>query len=269
MENVSQIIRSLLTGKTLLEPIYHSAIQALKLPVAGKGIDAGCGIGLQALQQAAAAGVDGRVAGLDISSELLRYGKKIVTKAGLAGQIFFTSGDVSKLPFADRSFDWAWSSDCVGYGPWKPVPLLRELSRVVKPGGIVAILAWSSQMFLPGYPLLEARLNATSAGIAPFIHGKDPKSHFMCGLGWFREAGLIKPKAQAFISEVHSPLSDEVRQAMIDLIQMRWSGVEAELAREDLAEYHRLCLPESPDFILNHPDYYGFCTYTMFQGRVG
>jgi demethylmenaquinone methyltransferase/2-methoxy-6-polyprenyl-1,4-benzoquinol methylase len=55
---------------------------------------------------------------------------------------------------------------------------------------------------------------------------------------------------------------------------MRWPGVESELRQEDAdskhpwAEYQRLCLPESPDFILDHPDYYAFFTYSMFHGKV-
>ena len=49
---------------------------------------------------------------------------------------------------------------------------------------------------------------------------------------------------------------------------MRWPGVEAELTPEDWSEYQRLCLPESPDFIVDHPDYYAFFTYTMFHGKV-
>ncbi len=32
---------------------------------------------------------------------------------------------------------------------------------------------------LPGYPLLEARLKATTAGIAPFVEGMEPESHFV------------------------------------------------------------------------------------------
>nr|QNO48966.1 hypothetical protein OEPDFBKK_00042 [Methanosarcinales archaeon ANME-2c ERB4] len=34
------------------------------------------------------------------------------------------------------------------------------------------------------------------------------------------------------------------------------------------AFYQRLCLAESPEFILDLPDYYAFYTYSMFQGRV-
>ena len=44
--------------------------------------------------------------------------------------------------------------------------------------------------------------------------------------------------------------------------------VGAELSEEDWAEYQRLCLAESPDFILDLPDYYAFYTYSMFRGRV-
>jgi demethylmenaquinone methyltransferase/2-methoxy-6-polyprenyl-1,4-benzoquinol methylase len=55
---------------------------------------------------------------------------------------------------------------------------------------------------------------------------------------------------------------------------MRWPGVEPELAQSGadgehlVAQYRRLCLPESPDLILRHPDYYAFFTYSMFCGRV-
>ena len=156
----------------------------------------------------------------------------------------------------------------MGYGPWEPLPLLRELARVVKPGGTVAILAWSSQQLLPGYPLLEARLDATSSGIAPFVRGKRPELHFLRALGWFRELGLEELKAETFAGSAHAPLSDDLRCALIALFQMRWPGVESELSQEDWAEYQRLCQPESPYFILNLPDYYAFFTYSMFHGKV-
>ena len=63
-------------------------------------------------------------------------------------------GSVTELPFDDDTFVWAGSMDCVGYLPLEPAPLLSELARVVRPGGRVAILAWSSEKLLPGYPLL-------------------------------------------------------------------------------------------------------------------
>jgi demethylmenaquinone methyltransferase/2-methoxy-6-polyprenyl-1,4-benzoquinol methylase len=251
----------------LREPVLRSAIQALRLPSGSRGLDAGCGIGLQTLLIAEIVG-SGHITGLDLSPELLAHAKKIVQKAGFSERISFQEGDVDKLPFEDDTFDWAWSADCVGYAPMDPLPPTRELKRVVKPGGSIAILAWSNEKILPGHPLLEARLNATSAGIAPFVEGKKPEAHFLRALGWFREAGLENPTAQTFVGDAHAPLTDDLRRALQALFQMRWPGVKSEVSQEDWVEYQRLCLPESPDFILDHPDYYAFLTYSMFHGKV-
>lgn len=252
----------------LREPVLRSAMQALQLPIGSLGLDAGCGIGLQTLLLAEMVGPGGHITGLDLSPELLAHANDIVKKAGLSDRITFKEGDVKKLPFEDDTFDWAWSADCVGYAPLEPLPLVKELVRVVKPGGIIAILAWSNEKILPGHPLLDARLNATSAGLAPFVKGKEPGKHFLRALGWFHEAGLENPGAKTFVGDAHAPLTDDLRRALQALFQMRWPGVESELNQADWQEYQRLCLPESADFILDQPDYYAFFTYSMFHGKV-
>ncbi len=179
---------------------------------------------------------------------------------------------MNNLAFDNDSFDWAWSADCVGYAPGDAFHVLKEIARVVKPGGSVSILAWSSQQLLPGYPQLEARLNATSAGIAPFTpdpnRGRHPESHFLRTLGRFKTAGLKESKACTFAGNIQAPLNDEKHKALISLFEMRWGSSTSELAQEDQSDYQRLCQPDSPDFILNCPDYYGFFTYTLFHGRV-
>jgi demethylmenaquinone methyltransferase/2-methoxy-6-polyprenyl-1,4-benzoquinol methylase len=254
----------------LVETIQRSAIEALHLPPGSRGLDAGCGIGLQAMMLAEAVGPGGHVTGLDLAPEHVDRARELVERAGLVERISFQKGDVTDLPFDDDRFDWAWSADCVGYGPQlEGLRSLEELARVVKPGGHVAILAWCSQMLLPGYPLLEARLNATSSGLAPFVPGEyRPEWHFPRALGWFRETGLEELSAHTFVGDVHAPLNEGLRSAMAALFAMRWYEVEPELAPEDWAEYQRLCLPESPEFIVDHPDYYAFFTYSMFRGRV-
>jgi ubiquinone/menaquinone biosynthesis C-methylase UbiE len=268
VSDVDHFVRIAHLFRPLRDHVLRSAIQALQLPPGSRGLDAGCGIGLQALLLAETVGPAGHVTGLDLSPEFLSYAKEMVKKAGMSERISFREGNVNKLPFDDDSFDWAWSVDCVGYAPMEPLPLVEELKRVVKPGGSVAILAWSSEKLLPGYPLLEARLSATSSGIAPFVVGKRPDSHFLRALGWFRDAGLQRPTARTFAGDAYAPLSDDVRDALTELFEMRWPGAETELAEEDRAEYRRLCLRESPDFVLNHPDYYSFFTYSMFSGKV-
>lgn len=263
------IIRNLLEANPLREPTLRSIIESLHLPRGSHGLDAGCGIGLQALLLAEAVGTEGHVTGLDIMPELLAYGEDLVAKAGLSRRITFRAGDVSCLPFDDDSFDWVWSADCIGYPAGELVPLLQELVRVVKPGGTIILLGWSSQQLLPGYPLLEARLNATCSGYIPFFKEKCPEVNFMRALTVFRNAGLEDVKAQTFVGDVQSPISNGLRAALISLFEMLWGMPQPETSMEDVSEYKRLCTPGSPpDFILDIPDYYAFFTYSMFRGRV-
>jgi len=261
-------IQRLLEANSLREPVLHSVVQSLQLPRGSKGLDAGCGIGLQTLLFAEAVGVAGHITGVDILPELLTYGKEMVSKARLSNRITFREADVSHLPFETDTFDWAWSADCIGYPAGELTSLLKELMRVVKPGGDVLLLGWSSQQLLPGYPLLEARLNATCSGYIPFLKENSPELNFMRASHRFRIAGLEEIKAQTFIGEVQSPLSSGKRTALISLFDMLWGNPQPETSPEDWRQYQQLCRPESPDFILNIPDYYAFFTYSMFRGKV-
>lgn len=263
---VSSYIRSLLMSDALRTSTVGAMIASLRLPESSSGLDVGCGVGLQCLQMVQAVGEAGHVTGLDNSAEMLAYGAGMVKQAGLDGRISFREGDIHRLPFADETFDWAWSCDCVGYGPWDTPALVKEMARVIKPGGMLALAAWSSEKLLPGYPGLEARLQATAAGLAPFSEGRIPELHFMRGLGWFRELGFKEPRADSFAGSVAAPLSDEIRAALADLFAMRWPDVTTELSAEDAALFNRLCRADSPDYILDNPDYTAFFTYAMFSG---
>ena len=101
----------------------------------------------------------------------------------------------------------------------------------------------------------------------PFSKGRDPALHFQRGLGWFHKLGLKNSTAQVFAGSASAPLHDDIRQALTELIDMRWPGVETELSPQDAVEFRRLCRSDSPDFILNLPDYCALFTYTMFRGE--
>lgn len=146
--------------------------------------------------------------------------------------------------------------------------MVNELVRVAKPGGITALLFWSSQKLLPGYPLLEARLNATYAANFPYTDGVKPELHILRALRWLREAGVEEAKVRTFVADVQAPLDGAARKALTASFQMFWGKAEAEVTPEDWAEFQRLCQPASPDFILNLPDYYAFITYSLFYGKA-
>lgn len=268
MEHFQSYLRMMIDTHHLREGALKAAIKALELPDGSHGLDAGCGLGLLARIMAQEIGGKGHVTGIDINEDFLQYATESAKKDWLAHKLSFQYGDVNKLPFDDNTFDWVCSTDCIGYAPMEPLPIINELIRVVKPGGQIAILAWTNEKLLPGYPALEAKLSATTAGIAPFLKDKKPEKHILRAMGWFREAGLTNCCVQTFAGDAFAPLNDQIRRALEDLFQMRWPGVESELSEEDTREYKRLCSPDSPDFILKSPDYYAFFNYSMFTGRV-
>lgn len=268
MTDAPLYIQRLLEANPLREPVLRSAIQALQLPLGSHGLDVGCGIGLQALLLAQAVGSAGQITGVDIAPELLAFGEELVRKAGLSERITLRVGDMARLPFAENTFDWVWSADCIGYPAGDLAAALEELVRVVRPGGSVIILAWSSQQVLPGHPLLEARLNATCSSYLPFLSGQDPELHFSRAPRWFEEAGLAEVRAQTFVGGVQAPLEPGERAAMASLFEMLWGQPQPKVSPEDWEAYQRLCGPGSPDYILDIRGYYAFFTYSMFWGKV-
>jgi demethylmenaquinone methyltransferase/2-methoxy-6-polyprenyl-1,4-benzoquinol methylase len=249
-------------------PIMREVIRTLQFKPGSKGLDVGCGIGDITSLLAASVMPTGHVTGVDISPDMIAYARETAVKSGLSDQLSFHEEDMRSLSFEDETFDWAWSSDCVGYAPQETLPLFKEMIRVIKPAGTIAILAWSSQQLLPGYPALEARLNATSAGIAPFGKNDNPKNHFLRTFSRFQELGLENARAHTFARVLHAPLSGEERKALLSLIQMRWPGVQEELSRDDWEKYQLLCQPDSSEFVLNLPDYVTFFTYTLFTASL-
>ncbi|MHB8781511.1 MAG: methyltransferase domain-containing protein [Candidatus Geothermincolia bacterium] len=252
----------------LRRPVVGQALGALCLRAGSEGVDVGCGIGLEAVQLITAVGAEGHVTGVDISPGQVAAAQRRAEALGLADRLSFVTADIYELPFDAEVFDWAWSGDCVGYAPGQARLAVAEMARVVKPGGTVALFAWSSQQLLPGHPDLEARLAATAAGLAPWREGHDPDAHFMRAPFWLAGAGLRDIKARTFTREILAPLKPEERQALLALFAMRWPGVEAELSPREHALFASLTDPASPGFLPDRAGYYAFFTYSMFWGRV-
>ena len=96
-------------------------------------LDLGCGAGFDACVAAMVVGPTGRVAGVDLSPEMLAVAERGRAAAGLS-TVEFRQADVEALPFPDASFDVALSNGVLNLIPDKPAAL-RELFRVLKPGG--------------------------------------------------------------------------------------------------------------------------------------
>jgi SAM-dependent methyltransferase len=258
----------------LTEPAIRFAISALRLASGSRGLDASCGNGDHCLWLVEAVLPKGQVIGLDICRQGLSRARRSSARALKEG-LEFIQGDFNALPIKDHILDWAWCADSLWPGPKSlgflgldPLPILRELMRVVRPGGLIAVLFWSSQKMLPGHPFLEARLNATQAACYPFQEGWMPKAHILSAPGWLREAGLEEIRSSTFVADVKAPFDDAALEGLAACFQMLWGKAVQQIADRDQEDYQRLCLLKSPDFIAARPDYYAFITYSLFSGRV-
>jgi len=110
-------------------------------------LDLCCGTCDWTIQLAEASG-NGKITGLDFSPNMLAYGKTKVEKNGRLDQIELVQGDAMNLPFEDDSFDYV----TIGFG-LRNVPdfmrVIREMERVVKPGGKVVCLELSKPTWQP------------------------------------------------------------------------------------------------------------------------
>ena len=80
----------------------------------------------------------GFVAGIDHSRTMVQAARKRNATAIRAGQMDLKQGDVASIPYPDESFDRAFSLHSIYF--WaRPVDCLKELRRVLKPGGLLAI----------------------------------------------------------------------------------------------------------------------------------
>lgn len=115
--------------------------RALRLGPGARVLDLATGTADLALRVAREEG-SCSVVGLDPSARMLEVGRRKVTQRQLDARIELVQGDAQTLPFPDDSFDGV----CIAFGirnvPDRP-RALREMARVTRPGGRIAILELS------------------------------------------------------------------------------------------------------------------------------
>jgi len=103
-----------------------------------------------------------RVTGIDLTDEYCRAATMLTAKTGLAHLVDCRQGDATMLPFDDQAFDVVWTEHVAMNIPDKP-RLYKEIHRVLKPGGTLAIYDVLAGPFGPVlFPVPWARTPDTS-----------------------------------------------------------------------------------------------------------
>jgi ubiquinone/menaquinone biosynthesis C-methylase UbiE len=125
-------------------------------------LEVGPGTGYYTLDVAEWVGHEGRVEILDVQQEMLDHTVRRAAEQGLTN-IAPTHADATEMPYDDDAFDAAHLTTVLGEIPDQDAAL-RELARVLKPGGRVVI---GELLGDPHYvPLKRMRLRAAGAGLS-------------------------------------------------------------------------------------------------------
>jgi SAM-dependent methyltransferase len=117
-------------------------------------LDVGCGPGSITLGLAEAV-APGRVVGVDLQPAQAEQARALAAGRGV-GNVRFGAASGYELPFPDGSFDAALAHVVLMHLR-EPVRALREVRRVLRPGGLVGLrdADWGGDLFVPTTPLLE------------------------------------------------------------------------------------------------------------------
>ncbi|MER7564874.1 class I SAM-dependent methyltransferase [Streptomyces sp. NPDC097941] len=115
-------------------PAYAAAVTELGLREGDRVLDAGCGTGRALPPLRTAVGPSGVVVGADLTPAML----EAAVRAGRDGDGQLLLADVAALPLRSGSLDAVFGAGLISHLP-RPADNLRELARVVRPGGVLAL----------------------------------------------------------------------------------------------------------------------------------
>jgi ubiquinone/menaquinone biosynthesis C-methylase UbiE len=133
-------------------------------------LDVACGTGIVARTVADRLGAAGRVVGVDLSEAMLTVARRV------RPDVEWRQGDVSALPFPDRSFDAVLCQMALMFFPDR-AGAVREMRRVVRDGGSVAVLVPAHLDTQPAYgPFVEMAARHAGPAAASLL-----SAYFACG----------------------------------------------------------------------------------------
>jgi SAM-dependent methyltransferase len=147
----------------VIETVGPRAVEAAGITGDDVVLDVACGNGNATIP---AAKTGAKVTGIDITPSLLEAGKAAAAEAGV--EIDWIEGDAQKLPFDDDSFDAVTSVFGCMFVPDQRAEA-QEIARVLKPGGRMALAAWTPEGTIGGMFIAIAKHRPPPEGFQPPI----------------------------------------------------------------------------------------------------
>lgn len=243
---------------------YHAAFatelraMVAELPIAAgaRVLDLASGDGTYTRWLAPRVGEGGGVWSVDLSAGYLELARRAAARGPAPGRVLFSVADLGRLPFDDGAFDLAWCAQSLFSLP-DPAEALRALSRVVRPGGVVAVMESDTlhHVLLP-WPI-EVELALRAAELAGFAEESGRPRKFYVGRilhQVFEAAGLRDCRRRTWAIDRRAPLDAPTRAFLAEYLRDLRDRARPHLAPEMAARSDRLLGPGSPESLIDRPD---------------
>ncbi len=238
---------------TAFRPDLDRLMSDIPIPSTAAVLDVPCGNGFYTRRLAERLRAGGRLVAVDVSDECLER-----TRAELAGvdtPVEIIEADAYKLPFPDDTFDVVWSAQSLI--SLDPVRAAREMYRVVKPAGLVAILEVDEfhHVLLPWPAEVEAELQAAILAASVRKYGDGVKLSPTRRLRRvLRQCGFRSVRRDTYPAERAAPFDPPTTDFLAHHLRYLRSFAYPHLPAAVRPAFDRTTDPDSPDSLFRLPD---------------
>lgn len=215
----------------MFAPVAQALIEDARIARGSAVLDVATGPGEPALTIAEVVGPDGSVVGTDVAPEMVEAARREISRRKLLNARFEVAFTES-LPFADNTFDAVVSRFGVMFFP-SPVDCLRDMLRVLKPGGRIAMAVWYLSEKNPFDYLVARVVNGYVEPVPPKPGAPDMFRFAKPGdlLGLLRNAGATDASERVLQFAIRAPMSAEnfwtLRTEMSEKLRTKLAQVPA------------------------------------------
>jgi ubiquinone/menaquinone biosynthesis C-methylase UbiE len=195
-------------------------VMALAEPQPGERVlDVACGTGALTRVVAQSIGPNGRVVGLDLSAEMLSKARTNKLDPSSAVPIEWREGDVSAIPFENETFDIVFCNFGLMFFPDR-VAALKEMRRVLRPDGRLALAVWGSIAKCPGQTAMKQSWKRHFPDSAKLFDAQHSLGDPQTVLSLIEDAGFKEISVQPVMGVVRLPSPEHLARsygAMADI----------------------------------------------------
>lgn len=140
----------------MFTPLADDTLNHVALKPTDHLLDAACGTGIVTRRAASIVGTQGRIVGYDTNAGMLEVARD--KTAHLQANLHWQQGDLTDMLFLDETFDVVICQQALQFIP-DALAALKEMRRVLKSSGQIAISIWRSITFNPGFKIFSDLLD--------------------------------------------------------------------------------------------------------------